>query len=105
MLVAGQHPEHFPFLKLELIICMTNSCTCSRVELQASFFRVELLYIYGGGAELQAFFYLDVAYVSHICCKSMFHLFQSYVAASVFMYQVSVLSESCICYNGYTRML
>jgi hypothetical protein len=43
---AGQRPEHFPFLELELIICMTNSCTCSRVELQASFFRVELHYIW-----------------------------------------------------------
>jgi hypothetical protein len=35
---------------------------------------------------LQAF-WLDVAYVSHIYCKSMFqmfHLFQSYVAISVF---------------------
>ena len=41
-------------------------------------------------------FHLDVAYVSHICCKSMFEmfqLFQSYVAISVFMLQVaSVLS-------------
>ena len=35
--------------------------------------------------------YLDVAYVSHICCKSMFKMFQlfhSYVAVSVFMLQV-----------------
>jgi hypothetical protein len=41
---------------------------------------------------LQAFFYLDVAHVSHICCKSMFEmfqLFQSYVAISVFMLQVA----------------
>jgi hypothetical protein len=30
-------------------------------------------------------FYQDVAYILHICCKSMFQMFQSYVAASVFM--------------------
>ena len=45
--------------------------------------------------------YLDVAYVSHICCKSMYEMFQlcqSYVAISVFMLQVaSVLSGCCIC--------
>jgi hypothetical protein len=36
-------------------------------------------------------FDLDVAYISHICCKSvsqMFHLFLSYIVASVFMFQV-----------------
>jgi hypothetical protein len=36
------------------------------------------------------------AYVSHICCNNMphmFHLFQTYVA--------SVLSRCCICYNDY----
>jgi hypothetical protein len=40
---------------------------------------------------LQVFFNLDVAYVSHICCKSMFQMFQlfhSYVVVSVFMLQV-----------------
>ena len=41
-------------------------------------------------------FDLDVAHVSHICCKSMFEmfqLFQYYVTISVFMLQVaSVLS-------------
>jgi hypothetical protein len=46
-------------------------------------------------------FYLDVAYVSRICCKSMFEifqLFQSYVAISVLMLQVAnVLSRCCIC--------
>ena len=50
--------------------------------------------------------YLDVAYVSHICCKSMFEmfqLFQSYVVISVFILQVaSVLSGCCIC---FTHML
>jgi hypothetical protein len=51
---------------------------------------------------LQAFFYLNVAYVLHICFRSIFeifHLFQSYVAISVvFMLLVaSVLSEYCIC--------
>jgi hypothetical protein len=33
-------------------------------------------------------FYQDVVYVLHLCCNSMFevvHLFQSYVAISVFM--------------------
>jgi hypothetical protein len=44
-------------------------------------------------------FDLDVAHVSHICCYSMFHMFQFYVAASVFMLQVaSVLSRCCICF-------
>ena len=36
-------------------------------------------------------FYLDVAYVSYICCKrmsQMFHLFQMYVAFECFMLQV-----------------
>ena len=36
-------------------------------------------------------FNLDIAYVSHICCNSMFQLFQlchSYVAVSVFMLQM-----------------
>jgi hypothetical protein len=45
---------------------------------------------------------LDVAYVSHICCNNMFRMFQlfeSYVAVSVFMLQVSsVLSGCCICF-------
>jgi len=47
-----------------------------------------------------------VASVSEVCCKSlfkMFLLFQSYIAASVFMLQVaSVLSGCCIC---FTHML
>jgi hypothetical protein len=45
------------------------------------------------------FFYLDVAYVSHICCNSMFQmfqLFQSYVAASGFMLQIANLDVSCV---------
>jgi hypothetical protein len=50
-------------------------------------------------------FDLDVAYVSHICCKSMFEMFQpfqSYVEIRVFMLQVvSVLSRCCI---GFTHM-
>ena len=50
--------------------------------------------------------YLDDAYVSHICCKSMYEMFQlcqSYVAISVFMLQVaSVLFGCCIC---FTHML
>ena len=50
-------------------------------------------------------FDLDVAYVSHICCNSMFqmfHVFQSSVVASVFMLQVvSVLSGCCICFHTY----
>ena len=47
-------------------------------------------------------FYLDVAHVSQICC-SMFEMFQSYVAISVFMLQVaSVLSG---CYICFTHML
>jgi hypothetical protein len=55
---------------------------------------------------LQAFVDLNVAYVLHMSCKSMFEmfqLFQSYVAISVFMLQVaSVLSGCCIC---FTHML
>jgi hypothetical protein len=50
--------------------------------------------------------YLIIAYVSHICCKSMFEmfqLFQSYVAKSALMLQVAnVLSVCCIC---FTHML
>jgi hypothetical protein len=38
-------------------------------------------------------FDLDVVYVSHICCKGMFQMFQSYFATSVFMLQVECLSE------------
>jgi hypothetical protein len=36
-------------------------------------------------------FYLNVAYVSHTCCKrisQMFHLFQMYVTFECFMLQV-----------------
>jgi hypothetical protein len=47
--------------------------------------------------------YSDVAYVSHICCKSMFEMFerfQSYITISVFRLQVtSVLSGRCICFT------
>jgi hypothetical protein len=47
----------------------------------------------------------DVAYVSHICCSSMFqmfYLFQSSIAASVFMLQVAnILSGCCICFHTY----
>jgi hypothetical protein len=35
--------------------------------------------------------YLEVAYVSHICCKSMFEIFQSYVAMGVFMLQLAIV--------------
>jgi len=44
-------------------------------------------------------FYLDVAYVSHIFCNSMFQmfqLFQSYVAASDFKLQIAILDVSCV---------
>jgi hypothetical protein len=40
-------------------------------------------------------FYLDVAYVSHTCCKfmfQMFYLFQMYVAFECFMLQVQIVS-------------
>lgn len=47
------------------------------------------------------FFLLDVAYISHICCNSMFrifYLFQAYVAPSDFMLQVaSALFECFMC--------
>jgi hypothetical protein len=47
--------------------------------------------------------YLDVAYVSHICCKSifeMFQLFQSYVAINIFMLLVAnILYDCCICFT------
>jgi len=49
-------------------------------------------------------FDLDVAYVfTHILqCSKMFHLFQSSVAASIFMLQVaSVLYGCCICFHTY----
>jgi hypothetical protein len=48
-------------------------------------------------------FYLNIVYVSHICCNNMFQIFQlfeSYVAVSVFILQVaSVLSECCLCFT------
>jgi hypothetical protein len=51
-------------------------------------------------------FYLDIAYVSHLCCKGlfeMFQLFQSYVEISVFMLPFAiVLFGCCIC---FTHML
>jgi hypothetical protein len=50
-------------------------------------------------------FDLDVAYVSHICCSSMFqkfHLFQSSVTTSVFMLQVASVRSGCyICFHIY----
>ena len=45
------------------------------------------------------YFDLDVAYVSHICCKSMFQIFQlfhSYVAVSIFMLQVFYLFQTLV---------
>jgi len=64
-------------------------------------------------------FDLDVSYVLYICCNrmfQMFHLFQSSVAASVFMLQVAsvlfgcwfhtyVVSVSSICFICFKRML
>jgi hypothetical protein len=51
-------------------------------------------------------FYLDIGYVSHLCCKNLFEIFwmfQSYVAISVFMLQfVSVLS---VYYIRFTHKL
>ena len=77
---------------------------------------LQWLYMYVASVYLQCFIcfsdvcckcaYLDAAYVSHICCKSMFEIFQpfqSYVAISIFMLQVAtVLSRCCIC---FTHML
>jgi hypothetical protein len=51
-------------------------------------------------------FYLDIAYVSHICCNSMsqmFQLFQSYVAASGFILQVASVLFGC--FMCFTHML
>jgi hypothetical protein len=51
-------------------------------------------------------FDLDVASVPHICCNGMFPLFQSSVAASVFMLQVtSVLYGYCICFHTYVALV
>jgi hypothetical protein len=48
-------------------------------------------------------FDLYVVYVSHICCKSMFQIFQSYVAGNVFMLQVvSVYLEVALLQLLYT---
>ena len=47
------------------------------------------------GRMFASIFYLDVAYVSHTCCKSMFQMF--HLSASVFMLQViSVLKVAYI---------
>jgi hypothetical protein len=52
--------------------------------------------------------YSDATYVSYICCKSMFEmfqLFQSCVTVSVFMLQVaSVLFECCICFTNMLQV-
>jgi hypothetical protein len=45
---------------------------------------------------LQPFFIWMLHHVSHICCNSVFQLFQSYVAASGFMLQVAILDVSCV---------
>jgi hypothetical protein len=53
-------------------------------------------------------FDLNIVYISHICCKSMFQMFQlfhSYVAIIVFMLQVvSVLSRCCICFTNMLQV-
>jgi hypothetical protein len=94
---------HMDVAKIDQKFC--TCCKCFRLMLQSFVQNVSSV----SDVCLQVFFYLDVAYVSHICCKSMFqmfYLFQSYVSASVFMLQVvSVLSGSCICCSGYTHML
>jgi hypothetical protein len=51
---------------------------------------VQIFYLFQ--TYVASIFCLDVAYVSHICCKSMFEmfqLFQSYVAITIFMLQVA----------------
>jgi hypothetical protein len=50
--------------------------------------------------------YLNVAYASHIYCKSMFEMFQllqSYVAVSIFILQVTIVLSGCCIY--FTPML
>jgi hypothetical protein len=50
-------------------------------------------------------FYLDVPYISQICCKcifQMFHLFQIYVAFKCFMLQMFRVSEVCSESHGGT---
>ena len=71
--------------RLECCIC----CKCFRGMLQASVQSVSSV-----SDICCKRFDLDVAYVSHICCKSMFQIFQlfcSYVAVSIFMLQVFYL--------------
>jgi hypothetical protein len=72
-------------------------CKCFRGFLRAFVQNVFLSEMY-----VARVFYLDVAHVSHICCKSifkMFQMFQSYVAISVFMLQVvrdvAYVSHTC----------
>jgi hypothetical protein len=87
--------------RLRYCIC----CKYFRGILQAFVQNVYLFQTY-----VASIFYLNIAYVSffirccicsHICCKSMFEmfqLFQSYVAISVFILQdASVLSGCYIC--------
>jgi hypothetical protein len=67
------------------VCCKNRSgcCNCFRWMLQAFVQNVSSI----SNVYLQAF-WSSVAYVSRICCKNMFQMFQSYVAASVFMLQV-----------------
>jgi hypothetical protein len=47
-------------------------------------------------------FYLDVVYVSHVCCNSMFQmfaLFQSYVASGFMLQVASILSRCFMCFT------
>jgi hypothetical protein len=73
-------------------VCFKCFNGCCKVDRDVA----HVAYIVSVSDECCKHFDLDVAYVSHVCCKSMFqlfHLFQSYVAASVFILQiVSVLS-------------
>jgi hypothetical protein len=59
------------------------------------------------GRMLQVF-YLDAAYISHICCKhmfQMFHLFQSYVVVSVscFRCKPSALVSTRVIGSGHSH--
>jgi hypothetical protein len=50
-------------------------------------------------------FDLHVLHVSHICCRSMFIYFQSYVLASVFILQVAIVLFGCTTTQNVLRSI
>jgi hypothetical protein len=83
-----------------LLAFLSGCCTCFTHMLQEYVRNVSAISVLY--CKLQMF-YLDVAYVSHICCtymSQMFHLLQTYVAFKCFMlyvYVSNISSASDLC--------